>query len=250
MRTDGELARDGDAFVLRFERDLPHPIEQVWQTITEPKGLEAWFPATVSLELRVGGQVAFANDPDFDVDPELLAFSGEVKELDPQRCFAFTWGTDLLRFELVPTDDGCRLVFTHRLAHRAMVNRTVAGWSVCLDGLSSSLGDEEATPGWRAYYDHYAAAFGDGGWVERDGESTIVRFERLMPACAETVRSTLAVGAPELDPNPGGEVKWQLIPIGETSLLLLTHTITREIDEDAVVDSWDRQLKGLSAALA
>jgi uncharacterized protein YndB with AHSA1/START domain len=251
MKMDGELVRDGDAYVLRLERDLSFPVERVWQAITEPKGLEAWFPATVELDLRIGGQVTFVNDPDFDVDPDLLAFSGEVKELDPQRRFAFTWGTDLLRFELSPTDDGCRLVFTHRLAHRAMVNRTISGWSVCLDALSSSLaGVKEAGPGWQTYYDHYSEVFGDGGWVDREGGSTVVRFERLMPASADEVRSVLADAEPQPEPIPDGEVKWQLIPIGDASLLLLTHTIAGAVDEAGLVDSWDQVLTGLSLALA
>jgi hypothetical protein len=70
---DGELVRDGESYVLRFERVLPHPIDRVWQAITEPAGLAAWFPHSVELELRVGGKVVFITDPDFDVDPELLA---------------------------------------------------------------------------------------------------------------------------------------------------------------------------------
>jgi uncharacterized protein YndB with AHSA1/START domain len=241
MRTDGELVLDGDAYVLRFVRDLPYPVAQVWASITEPKGLEAWFPATVAIELRVGGQVSFANDPDFDVDPELLAFSGEVMELDPQERLAFTWGTDLLRFELSPTEAGCRLVFTHRLAHRAMTNRTASGWSVCLDALSASLaGVDDAGPGWRAYYDHYVGVYGDAGVVERDAETTVVRFERLMPAPADRVRAVLDADPHHPEPALGGAVKWQTIPIGDVSLLLLTHTTDEvdEVDEAGLLAAW------------
>jgi uncharacterized protein YndB with AHSA1/START domain len=251
MTNDGELLSDGNDLVLRFERNLRCPIEQVWRAISEPTGLEAWFPAAVELELRVGGGVTFVNDPSFDVDPELLAFSGEVRELDAPRRFAFTWGNDLLRFELSPTDDGCRLVFTHRLTHRAMVNRTVAGWSVCLDSLSASLnGNDDHVPGWRSYYDHYVEVFGNEGAVERDAGSTIVRFERLMPVSADQVRSTLDAAQWRPEADPGGTVKWQLIPMGDTSLLLLTHTVDGEVDEALLVASWERVLAALSAELS
>jgi uncharacterized protein YndB with AHSA1/START domain len=237
---DGELVRDGESYVLRFERVLPHPIDRVWQAITEPAGLAAWFPHSVELELRVGGKVVFITDPDFDVDPELLASSGEVVELDPNRRFAFTWGNDLLRFELSPTTGGCRLVFTHRLPHRAAVNRTLSGWSVCLDGLVASLGGEpNQSPGWRHYYDRYSATYGEAGVVSHEGGSTVLRFERLMTAPKERVRSAIE----ELDLEPyDGAIKWQQIPMGDTSLLLLTQTVQGDWDATAATGEWDRIL--------
>jgi hypothetical protein len=37
--------------------------------------------------------------------------------------------------------------------------------------------------------------------------------------------------------------------MGDTSLLLLTHTVDGEVDEARLVASWDRVLAGLSADL-
>ena len=242
--TDGELIRDGDAYVLRFERELSHPIDRVWQALTEPSGLAAWFPSAVEMELHVGGKIVYINDPTFEVDPELLATSGEVVELDPKRRFAFTWGNDLLRFELAPSGAGCRMVFTHRLPHRAMVNRTISGWSVCLDSLTAALaGTPVDNPGWRHYYDHYLELFGDAGWVDRDGKNTVLRFERLMPAPMDQVEPLLAGRTPQ---DLSGEVKWQLIPIGDTCLVLLTHTVTGEWDAEAARTTWEGVLTGLN----
>jgi uncharacterized protein YndB with AHSA1/START domain len=245
---DGELIRDGADHVLRFERVLPHPVDRVWRAITEPAGLAAWFPHTVELELRVGGKAVFINDPSFDIDPELLASSGEVVELDPKRRFAFTWGNDLLRFELSPTAEGCRLVFTHRLPHRAAANRTVSGWSVCLDGLAASLsGVPNPSPGWRHYYDHYVGRFGDEGVVSHEDGHTVLRFERLMPASRERVRSALGDEQP---PSLPGDVKWQFIPMGDTALALLTHTVAGEWDATAASAEWDHLLRRLADRLA
>ncbi|HEX3706620.1 MAG TPA: SRPBCC family protein [Mycobacteriales bacterium] len=272
---DGELIRDGAAFVLRFERDLPYPVERVWRAITDRSDLVAWFPSAVDLELHVGGKAIFVNDPDFHVDADLLATSGEVVELDPQRRFAFTWGNDLLRFELTPTDGGCRLVFTHRLPHRACVNRTAAGWSVCFDALTASLaGAESAGSGWQVCYDHYLARFGDAGVIGREGQAAVARFERLMPAAADKVWSALEYIA-RLDDSPGeggevlrsapplvleqrwrnaggpeGIVKWQLIPLGDASLLLLTQTVDAPWDAAKALEGWDRVLVALAASLA
>ncbi|HVV77785.1 MAG TPA: SRPBCC family protein [Mycobacteriales bacterium] len=245
---DGELVRDGDAYVLRFQRDLPHPVDRVWQAITDPSHLAAWFPHPVELELRVGGKAVFINDPSFDVDEELLASSGEVIELDPNRRFAFTWGNDLLRFELSPTATGCRLVFTHHLPHRACVNRTVSGWSVCLDSFEASLDGVAAnSPGWRHYYDRYVEVLGDDGVVSHEDGRTVLRFERLMPASKERVQSALR---DEPFDSPEGQVKWQLIPIGDTSLALLTHTVDGDWDATAATAEWDRVLRGLAERLA
>lgn len=244
---DGELVRDGETYVLRFERELPHSIEQVWRAITEPAGLAAWFPHTVEIELRVGGKAVFIHDPGFDIDAELLASTGEVIELDPMQRFAFTWGNDLLRFELSPTAAGCRLVFTHHLPHRACANRTVSGWSVCLDALTAALGDgSAASPGWRAYYDHYVEIFGDGGVVSHEDGHTVLRFERLMPASKERVR----VAIDELSPAPDdGTVKWQQIPMGDASLLLLTQTVVGDWDAASATAAWDEVLAALSASV-
>jgi len=146
---------------LRFERRLAHSVDAVWRAVTEPSELAHWFPASVAVDLRVGGTITFAfGDPGGDSN------AGEVTELDPPRRFAFTWEDDLLRFELEPEDDGraCRLRFTHVLDERDAAARNAAGWHICLDNLERRLGGEPAaapsdgpTEEWRARYDEYVA---------------------------------------------------------------------------------------------
>ena len=50
---DGELEQDGDRWRLRFTRELAHPAETVWQAVTEPRHLEAWFPQRIVGEWTV-----------------------------------------------------------------------------------------------------------------------------------------------------------------------------------------------------
>ena len=80
------------------------------------------------------------------VDPESYVSAGELRVWDPPRTFEFTWGmddraelTDLLRFELEPTDDGTRLTFTTWLGGPIQNTDTAVGWHVCLDHLSGLL---------------------------------------------------------------------------------------------------------------
>ena len=44
---------------VRFERVYPHPVERVWRSITVPEEMAAWFPSTVEVDLREGGEMRF-----------------------------------------------------------------------------------------------------------------------------------------------------------------------------------------------
>jgi hypothetical protein len=55
-----ELGEFVDRDTIRFVRRYPHPVELVWEMLTEPKHLEAWF-MTAQLDWRVGGRFAFGS---------------------------------------------------------------------------------------------------------------------------------------------------------------------------------------------
>ena len=165
---DGELVELEDGKVgVRFERRLAHAPERVWRAITERDELAKWFPARPELdgERRVGAKLRFVY-PGYEAPPE----SGEIVELDEPRTFAFTWrpgaeGAEpqLLRFELAPDGDGCRLVFTHTLP-RPDTAKVAAGWQLCLDDLETALAGDPASEfpegRWVELHEAYAEAFG------------------------------------------------------------------------------------------
>ena len=145
---------------VRFERSLAHPVEVVWEAVTDPAKLAQWFPTSVEVDLREGGAMSFAF-PDDGMDD----MTGEVTELDPPRLFAFLWGEDLLRLELEPEGSGCRLRLSHHLANADEAARTAAGWHVCLDRLAEVVNTgradaptSEPTDEWRGHYERYVAA--------------------------------------------------------------------------------------------
>ena len=149
---------DGRA-ALRFERRLRHPVARVWRALTEPEELAHWFPSAVTVDLRLGGAMAFEL-----AGHDLPPMSGEVVELDPPHRLAFLWGEELLRFELEPADGGAAtlLRFTHLLTERDTAARNAAGWHVCFDRLEDHLGGAvagapggEPTREWSALYDAY-----------------------------------------------------------------------------------------------
>ena len=128
---------------LRFERRLAHPVENVWRSITEPSELAQWFPSKVSGEVSLGATLRFSFENGMEME-------GQVTEFEPPQRLAFSWGEDLLRFELSPDGDGTLLRMTDILAEADRAARDAAGWHVCLDRLEGG-----PVAGWRPLYDEY-----------------------------------------------------------------------------------------------
>jgi uncharacterized protein YndB with AHSA1/START domain len=145
---------------VRFSRTYPHPIEHVWAAVTEPEQLRHWFPATVKLDLRVGGTVTFSDDPN------VADKTGTILAYDPPRRIAFEWGGDELHFELEPLGPkSCRFTLINVLSERNAAARNAAGWAVCLAELEKQLagmaGDgphSSSALAWQPLYDAAVAA--------------------------------------------------------------------------------------------
>ncbi|MBV9855847.1 MAG: SRPBCC family protein [Streptosporangiaceae bacterium] len=148
-------------FALRFERRLAHPPGEVWHALTDPKAMREWFPQEVEADLRPGGKMRFRHRRG-EVYEDLPVIEGEVLEYDPPRLFAYTWGADMLRWELRPDGDGCLLVFTDTFGELGKAARDGAGWHVCLEALVASLDGTRPPPRGRWQQVH-------PGYVERLG---------------------------------------------------------------------------------
>jgi uncharacterized protein YndB with AHSA1/START domain len=240
---DGTFYRDENDWVLGFERHLPHSPERVWRAVTEPAELAQWFPGTVEIDLVLGGRARFEN-PTMDLDADLLAKDGTVTEWEPPRLFAFSWGADLLRFEISATDDGCLLVFTHRFARRSSAPRSAAGWSLCLNLLEASLADgRESAGNWLEYYEHYLDEFGSDGTFTRDGATSVIGFERLFSHSAPQLWAALTttghmagfLGGSGIDPTPGGALE---LAIGANAGYLATGVVTRSEAAKVLEHTW------------
>lgn len=136
--------------ILRFERQLSNPPEVVWRALTDPVEMRSWFPTRIEIdEWRAGATLTHHFDGQ-NIDP----LPGEVLEWDPPRKARFTWGDDVIGFDLEPAAGGTLFVLTEELAanHAA---RNAAGWEACLDQLER----REAGPGWQERFEHYTARF-------------------------------------------------------------------------------------------
>ena len=137
---DGTLEQVGGAWRLRFVRTLPHPQEKVWRAITEAEHLAAWFPSTIDGQRRPGAKLHFV----FDGMDE--AVEGEMITYDPFSLLEFTWGGDVLRFELEPDGSSTILTLTDIFEPVGKGARDAAGWHACLDRLDHELAGTK--PGW------------------------------------------------------------------------------------------------------
>jgi uncharacterized protein YndB with AHSA1/START domain len=125
---DVEAHEEGDQWTLVFVRDLRHPPAAVWAALTDPARVREWAPFTSDRDLGAAGEATLTMI-DGDVAQELLA---TVRLAEPPSLLEYTWGTDLLRWELEPTGTGTRLTLRHTLADREWVPKVAAGWHICL----------------------------------------------------------------------------------------------------------------------
>lgn len=167
---DGTLELIDGRPVLRFERWYPRPVERVWRAVTDPAEMAQWFPSNVEGERAIGAELAFVDEAQRQAATEAgeptrvdgPMFTGRVVVWDPPTVFSFTWGSELLRYELLPDGDGTRLVFTQVLSHPSLSARNGAGWHACLGVLDALLGPDtgpgsddggsEDPDDWRASY--------------------------------------------------------------------------------------------------
>ncbi|TWD84232.1 uncharacterized protein YndB with AHSA1/START domain [Kribbella amoyensis] len=266
------LTTENGRTVLRMERSLRHPREKVWRALTDPAELVHWFPATMELDLRLDGRIAFTfpgGEDDFVEDPDN---AGVIRAYDPPRLLEFTWGDEIQRWELAPTADGCVLTLTATYDDHAGSASFTSGWTLCLDALDKLLGGNEVhREHYSVLHEHYVQVYGlDHGEVVADG----IRYERQLVQPREAVWARLT-GAAEvregelppagfvakgIDPGPVGQaieaellvypwqhglVTWKLRDGNGGARLVLTQTGPAE----EFLTAWRDVVETLSAEL-
>ena len=145
-----------DHWVLTFTRELSHPINRVWEALTEPGQLRRWAPYTADRDLARTGDVELIMLDGLDEGPRLPC---AVLEVDPPRLLVHTWGDDVLRWQLVSTDDGTTLTLRQSFDHESLTSALAAGWHLCLDAADALMKDVPFGPvGGSAAFDY--------GWTE------------------------------------------------------------------------------------
>ncbi len=158
MNPQGQIIRDRDHYLIRFERVLAKPIDKVFAALTTPERLGAWLGAA-EIDPRAGGRfvLVFADPP--------YRMEGEVRAFQPPTLFEFTWPSDpgappsIVRFALTSEGGATRLVLTQTLIAPADAPNAAAGWHEHLDRLDLAA-DGATTTRWdRAREAELAASY-------------------------------------------------------------------------------------------
>jgi predicted dithiol-disulfide oxidoreductase (DUF899 family)/uncharacterized protein YndB with AHSA1/START domain len=166
----GIIRKYGDSLVLRFERYLHHPIEEVWAAITEPEQLATWL-AEAEIELVQGGHVRLRW---LNTDTVMNA---TITQLEPPQLLEYAGDRHgVLRWELRKVTGGCLLTFSSTLpASFDRVAESLAGWHTHLDFLAEAL-DGQAVDWPRWPLDRWTRHYGQYSQMDLRKEESMSRF--------------------------------------------------------------------------
>jgi uncharacterized protein YndB with AHSA1/START domain len=163
---DGAILKTQDGLVIHFERRLNHSPEMVWNAITGPGQMSQWFDRTEFPEkLEPGAHIRFFHDK-FGLESR-----GRIVRVEPPRLIEWMWTAlfapdQLMRWEIVPEGQGCRLIVEQRMPDESLVGRTTAGWHACLDRMEAVLDGRppnDHMTDWVSLFERYKQALKDMG---------------------------------------------------------------------------------------
>ena len=153
----------GDRWTLTFRRDLPHPPPAVWQMLTDVGRVGRWAPYTPSRDLGEVGPASLTMTDGVDT----MDFPSTVSVAEVPVLLEYTWGDDLLRWELEAWPFGTRVTLHHTVESPEWLPKVAAGWHLCLavadrqlagETIGPIVGDEAMAYGWQRLHDAYAVA--------------------------------------------------------------------------------------------
>lgn len=173
---DAGVRTDGGRPTLVVVRQLRHPPAKVWLALTDPAHLREWAPFDADRDLGTAGAVTLTLVG--VAAPE--TFESQVRVADAPRVLEYTWGTDVLRWELEAIGSGTRLTLHHTVDDRTMIPKVAAGWHICLDVAERALDGQPIGRiaardalkfGWERLNAEYAERLGieNTGWPENIG---------------------------------------------------------------------------------
>jgi uncharacterized protein YndB with AHSA1/START domain len=140
----------------------------VWRALTDPAELRQWAPFDSDRDLGRTGEatltLAGAESP--ETSP------ASVRAAEPFTLLEYTWGDDVLRWELEPQGAGTRLTLRHTTDDGSWMPKVAAGWHICLDvadylmagePIGRIVAEDAMNYGWERLNSAYGARFGIAG---------------------------------------------------------------------------------------
>jgi uncharacterized protein YndB with AHSA1/START domain len=162
MKADGTVERTDDGrYVIDFERRLDHPVERVWEALTRPEELIAWW-GDADVDVSEGGHfnVRWLNT---DEDGNAAEMHARIAKLVPGELLVLDGDMHgRLRWELTQDGDGTLLSFRSTVElEPEFLTKVPAGWHFHLDALAEHLegGSKDLVEisGWEPIHEAYEA---------------------------------------------------------------------------------------------
>ena len=152
---------------VRFVRDLPGPIERVWDYLTKAELTATWLYGN-DIPSTVGEEFGYSWEGEDGAPGGAIRF--RVRVYDPPHVLEYDWvevpspsgviKDSYVRFELTPLGDRVRLTLTHRALPAHAFESVAAGWHAHIDVLRAVLTGVEgpdADTRYEALRERYAA---------------------------------------------------------------------------------------------
>ena len=118
----------GDAALI-FVRRFRHGPTKVWRALTDPREQLQWLPFVADRMMDSPGPVTLRMTD----SAEGQTSTGDIVAVEPQKRLSYSWGDELLIWELKPVGTGTELTLTHRTKSPESMSSFAAGWHICLD---------------------------------------------------------------------------------------------------------------------
>jgi len=161
QHNNGTISIDRDTATITFERRLSHPIERVWDAITNPDQRAVWYGPT-TIEPKVNGHIeTTAEGPPAPV--EVRQSRGIIRVWDPPNVFEYeeespVTGKTVIRFELSPDGEATILRLINSGLKITDARGYAPGWHAFLDRLNAQLNSENL-PEWGTTYSNVQSEF-------------------------------------------------------------------------------------------
>ncbi|QWI22152.1 SRPBCC family protein [Bacillus mycoides] len=147
-----EIEKQIDGYIIKFERQFPNTIEEVWSVLTENSKLKKWMSNLQIENLKTGGIIKFDM-----MDGSFLNI--DILECQLNSVLEFTCDKDRVRFEIHKEKNGALLLlkeYIHELTDHTP--NDIAGLHICFALFSSVLEGEEkvfSKDEWEYWFDNY-----------------------------------------------------------------------------------------------
>lgn len=157
----GIISVSGEEATITFKRRLSHPIDKVWEAITEPKKRAKWFGPTTIDPQEGGTMVTTAEGP--PAPKRVRRTEAEILVWDPPHVLEYkekaaNIGETIVRFELKTEGDATLLHLTNSRLKPSDARGYAPGWHAFLDRLESHL-EGTSPPEWGKRYGEVQHAY-------------------------------------------------------------------------------------------